>query len=215
METPVAVTLGCSQTPIIHHGYATFYNANGAGGCMFDSSKTDLMVGAMNPFDYDGSQICGAGVNVTGPNGSIAIRIVDLCPGCGQGDIDLSPEAFAEIADTALGRVPITWYVMAANVTGPILYHFMQAASRYWLAVQIRNSRYPIYSMEYLSPSGGWNNIGRAEYNYFIVPGGLGVGPYAFRVTDIYGHVLVDSTIALNPGGDVPGHAQFPFCGQQ
>ena len=214
MESVTPVILRCPDTPIIHHGDATFYNATGAGACMFDSSKTDLLVGAMNPFDYDGSQICGASVEVTGPKGTVVIRIVDLCPECGEGDIDLSPQAFSQIADTSLGRVPITWFVMAANVTGPILYHFMQASSRYWTAVQIRNSRYPIYSIEYLSPSGGWRNISRAEYNYFIVADGLGPGPYGFRATDIYGHVLTDSSVALTPGGDVPGQAQFPFCGQ-
>ncbi len=61
---------------------------------------------------------------------------------------------------------------------------------------------------------GSWKRITRTSYNYFVVPGGLGKGPYAFRVTDIYGHVLVDSTVALTPGGDVSGHGQFPSCGQ-
>ncbi len=179
---------------------------------MFDSSKTDLMVGAMNPFDYGGSQICGASVSVTGPNGTIIIRIVDLCPGCADGSIDLSPEAFAQIADTSLGRVPITWYVVGNDVSGPILYHFMPTSSQYWTAVQIRQHRYPIYSFEYLSSPGTFTKVNRTDYNYFVQPGGMGKGPYTFRVTDIYGHVLIDSTVALTPGGDISGHAQFPAC---
>lgn len=179
---------------------------------MFDSSKTDLMVGAMNIFDYAGSQICGATVVISGPKGNVTVRIVDLCPGCPAGNIDLSPQAFEQIADTTLGRVPISWYVTADNVSGPILYHFMEQSSQYWTGVQIRNHRYPIYSIEYLTSSNAWKNIDRTDYNYFVVSGGLGVGPYTFRVTDIYGHVLVDSSIALAPGKDVAGAAQFSLC---
>ena len=212
IASPTQVILQCPSSPTIHRGEATYYYATGAGACLFDSSKTDLMMGAMNIFDYAGSQICGATAVVSGPNGTITIRIVDLCPECPAGNIDLSPQAFEQIADTSLGRVPISWYVTASNVTGPILYHFMEQSSPYWTAVQIRNHRYPIYSIEYQSSSRTWKNIERTDYNYFVVPGGLGVGPYTFRVTDIYGHVLVDSSVVLTPGGDVAGSAQFPPC---
>jgi len=179
---------------------------------MFDSSKADTMVGAMNPIDYAGAQICGASVEVTGPKGTALIRIVDLCPGCAAGDIDLSPQAFAQIADTSLGRVDISWYITASSVSGPILYHFMEQSSQYWTAVQIRNHRYPVYSLDFLSQSGAWVHIDRTNYNYFVAPSGLGAGPYAFRVTDIYGHILIDSSIALAPGGDIAGESQFPPC---
>jgi len=212
MASPTQITLRCPDSPSIHHGQATYYYATGAGACSFDSSKADTMIGAMNVFDYEGSQVCGASVIVSGPNGTITIQIVDLCPECPAGNIDLSPKAFEQIADTSLGRVPISWYISASNVTGPILYHFMAQSSQYWTAIQIRNHRYPIYSLEYLSSTNKWIDIDGASYNYFVVPGGLGKGPYAFRVTDIYGHVLVDSSIALIPGGDIAGQSQFPYC---
>lgn len=103
MESPVAVTLGCPDTPMVYRGEATFYNATGGG--------------AMNPIDYAGSSICGASVSVTGPKGTVLIHIVDLCSGCMAGDIDLSPQAFDAIADTSRGRVPITWYITASAVS--------------------------------------------------------------------------------------------------
>jgi expansin (peptidoglycan-binding protein) len=40
----------------------------------------------------------------------VVVRIVDLCPGCGLGDLDLSMTAFAKIAPLSRGRVPITWH---------------------------------------------------------------------------------------------------------
>jgi expansin (peptidoglycan-binding protein) len=51
-------------------------------------------------------------VLVTGPKGSVKVRIVDLCPGCSHGDLDLSEEAFTTIASKSAGRVKITWHVV-------------------------------------------------------------------------------------------------------
>ena len=204
----------CPPFPVIHTGEATFYTfANGGGACMFDPTPNDLMVGAMNATDYENSQVCGECVSLTGPNGTILIRIVDLCPGCKQGDIDLSPQAFSRIADTSRGRVSITWEVVPCGVTGPILYHFKDGSSRWWTAVQIRNHRYPILSLEYLNSAGIYQSVARTNYNYFVQPTGMGAGPYTFRVTDVYGHVLVDSGIPSVEDSSVSGHAQFPLCG--
>jgi hypothetical protein len=41
----------------------------------------------------------------------------------------------------------------------------------------------------------------------------MGAGPYTFRVTDVYGHVLVDSGMPDVEDSSVSGHAQFPLCG--
>jgi expansin (peptidoglycan-binding protein) len=205
--------LQCPTAPIIHSGEATFYTfASGAGACMFDSTPNDLMIGAMNSIDYAGSAECGACVRVTGQRGTILIRIVDLCPECPQGHIDLSPLAFSYLADTSVGRIPITWEVVDCSAPGPIVYHFKDGSNQWWTAVQIRNHRYPIHSLEYLTSERTFKSVQRTGYNYFVEPSGMGPGPYVFRVTDIYGHVLVDSAIAHVENGNVPGHAQFNSC---
>ena len=202
----------CPISPVIRTGEATFYTfASGAGSCMFDSTPNDLMVGAMNDVDYGNSQVCGECVSLTGPNGIILIRIVDRCPGCLQGDIDLSPLAFSLIADTALGRVPISWKVVPCPVTGTIQYHFKDGSNQWWTALQIRNHRHPILSLEYLD-GGTYHAVDRVEYNYFVEPAGMGPGPYTFRVTDVYGHVLIDTGIPHMENTSVSGHAQFPPC---
>lgn len=207
------VQLECPEAPIIHTGEATFYTfASGAGSCMFDSTPNDLMIGAMNNIDYAGSAICGACASVTGPRGTIIIRIVDRCPECPQGNIDLSPLAFSQLGDTILGHIPIRWQLLPCSVTGPIVYHFKDGSNQWWTAVQIRNHTYPIYSLEYLTQQKTFKAVNRVEYNYFVEPAGMGPGPFTFRVTDIYGHVLVDSAITHVENGNVPGHAQFPEC---
>ena len=179
---------------------------------MFDSTPGDLMIGAMNLTDYQGSLACGECVSLTGPHGTIMIRIVDLCPDCPRGNIDLSPLAFSRIADTALGKVPITWQVVDCGITGPILYHFKDGSNQWWTAVQIRNHRYPIGTLEYMKPDGTYKAVNRVDYNYFVEPAGMGPGPYTFRVMDVYGHYLVDSLIVPVENASVPGRAQFPSC---
>lgn len=205
--------LRCPEVPLIHKGEATYYYPQIApGNCSFDSIPGDLMIGAMNAVDYAGSQICGACVSITGPNGTVIIKIIDQCPECPEGNIDLSPEAFSKIADTLAGRVPIKWQVIPCNLGEPIEYHFKGDSNQWWTAVQIRNHRYPIYGIEYLTPQKEFKRLERVDYNYFVEYGGIGLGPYAFRVTDIYGHVLVDSGVTLNTMDGFTGSKQFPLC---
>jgi hypothetical protein len=46
---------------------------------------------------------------VTHGDKSIQVKIVDRCVGCAVGDIDLTPAAFAALADMSLGRTSVTW----------------------------------------------------------------------------------------------------------
>jgi hypothetical protein len=73
-------------------------------------------------------------VYVTGPKGVVTVRIVDLCPECKAGHLDLSREAFAQIADLTQGRVPITWQVVSPALAGPIAYHFKDGSNQWWTA---------------------------------------------------------------------------------
>ncbi len=195
----------------VQTGIATYYNATGDGACMFGPSPGDLMVSAMNAEQYDTAAVCGAYVHVKGPKGEVTVRIVDLCPECRAGHLDLSQEAFALIAVLPLGRVDITWQVVSPDLTGPIAYHFKDGSNQWWTAVQVRNHRNPIAEFEYLDQSGQWIAVPRTGYNYFVqTDPGMGPSPYAFRVTDSYGNVLTDSGIPHIENGTVSGATQFP-----
>ena len=209
--TPVGGT--CEAAPAEATGEATFYDATGAGNCSFDPSPGDLRVAAMNAADYDTADWCGGCVEVDGPDGSVVVRIVDQCPGCAKGDIDLSREAFGMIAPLSAGRVPITWREVACNVTGPIAYHFQEGSNPFYTSVQVRSHTYPIAKLE-AQVDGAYVEIARKEYNYFVAEAGLGDGPFAFRVTDARGHVLEDAAGALGDDESRNGTSQFPLCPQ-
>ena len=201
----------CSAIPADESGDGTYYAADGTGNCSFDASPNDLLVAAMNHPDYGTAQWCGACVAVTGPKGTVTVRIVDQCPECLKGSLDMSPQAFDMIADHAAGRVPITWQEVACDVTGPIDYHFKDGANAYWTAIQIRNGRYPIAKVEAMK-NGAYVEVPRLDYNYFVDASGLGAGPYQLRVTDQRGHVVEDTGIALGDNVTRTGSGQFDAC---
>lgn len=203
--------LTCSAESI-RTGEATYYTfADGTGNCGFDASPNDLMIGAMNATDYAGSAACGGCAHLDGPSGSVTIRIVDQCPECPQGNIDLSPDAFDRIAARALGRVPISWQYVPCPVTGPVVYRFKEGSNQWWTAIQVRNHRYRIAKFEY-EKDGAFVAVNRETYNYFVEPSGMGPGPYTFRITDINGDSLVDTGIVPQEATEVPGEKQFPEC---
>jgi expansin (peptidoglycan-binding protein) len=204
-------TGSCAAIPDDAIGEGTYYDADGTGACSFDASPDDLMVAAINAPDFADAAWCGACLEVTGPMGSVTVRVVDECPGCAHGDLDLSPQAFEKLAPLSAGRISIMWHEVACNVSGPIAYHFKDGANAYWTALQIRNHRYPIAKVEAMAGS-AYEDIPRVDYNYFVDASGLGPGPYTLRVTDTRGHVLDDTGVPLGDDATRQGTAQFPAC---
>jgi expansin len=202
----------CAAVPAAESGDGTYYAADGTGNCSFDASPDDLMVAAMNAADYGDAAWCGACVDVTGPMGEIVVRIVDQCPGCQPGDLDLSQQAFTKIAALSAGRVKITWHEVACDVTGPVAYQLKDGSNAFYTAIQLRNTRYPVATLEARDGTGTFQPIARLDYNYFVASSGLGAGPFALRVTDTRGQVLEDDAVALTADQTTPGAAQFPVC---
>ncbi len=211
-SSPSSGGSAAASTPVLlgkpEQGVATYYAADGSGNCGFDPSPGDLDVAAMNAAEYDGSAVCGECVAITGPKGNLAVRIVDQCPECETGHLDLSQQAFAQIADVAAGRVPITWEVVACDVTGDVAYHFKDGSSQYWTAIQVRNARLPVTKLEW-QENGSWVDVPRTTYNYFVAASGTGAGAFQVRVTAADGQTLVDSLPAPQSNVTVSGAGQF------
>jgi len=188
-------------------GEGTYYDADGTGSCLYEPAP-DRMVAAMNAPQFDNSSACGMCVEVTGPKGTIVVRIVDVCPECARGDLDLSVHAFDRIADHSAGRVPISWVPVACDTAGPLAIRFKEGSSRYWLAVQARNSRIPVRRIE-MQSGGGWLTLAQQHYNYHLDEGDPGSGPFSFRLTAIDGQQRVLTNIPLREGQVVDGQGQF------
>lgn len=88
-------------------GDGTYFTV-GLGSC--GKTNTDSqMVAALNAPQMGSNKYCGKSATVTGPNGSVTVTIVDTCPECSSGSLDLSPAAFKKIGDVSAGRIKISW----------------------------------------------------------------------------------------------------------
>ncbi|MDC0773505.1 expansin EXLX1 family cellulose-binding protein [Streptomyces sp. HD] len=200
---------GRLQPATTHQGVATAYEAgDGNGACLFGPSP-DLMIAAMNTTDYDTSKACGAYVHVRAANGkSITVRITNECPlPCAPGQIDLSQQAFAKLADLKVGRIPITWSLVSPSTSDTISMRYKTGSSPHWCALQAIGHRNPVAGLE-IRTSGGWRQLPRTSYNYFISADGSGCGG-AIRLTDIYGERLTINGITVRPDVVQPTPVQF------
>ncbi|KAG2202634.1 hypothetical protein INT47_002066 [Mucor saturninus] len=88
----------------------------GLGSCGQTNTDTDFVAALnapqmMNGANPNANPMCGKQIKITNPaNGkSVTVKIVDTCPPCASGSVDLSPAAFGAIADLSAGRIKINW----------------------------------------------------------------------------------------------------------
>jgi expansin (peptidoglycan-binding protein) len=103
-----------------YEGTATFFSPESSseggneGACwgtkMDDSSK----IVALNAEQYGNmsknSKWCGKKIRISGPKGTATATIIDACPGCKYGDLDLTPALFKQVVgEASIGVAPIEW----------------------------------------------------------------------------------------------------------
>ncbi|CAE6481047.1 unnamed protein product [Rhizoctonia solani] len=102
-------------------GRGTWYNPSvGTGACGWRNKDSELVV-ALGPSKYNKVKKCGQSITVksggksvksiTVKSGgkSVKVKVVDLCPSCGGGSLDLSPAAFKKLAPLSKGVIQVTW----------------------------------------------------------------------------------------------------------
>lgn len=198
----------------VHTGEGTFYGGGYVGGCaMLDPVSDDYWIVAMNLADYNDAQLAGAYLEVTGELGTINMLVTDLLPEGKKGDLDLYTDAFPLIAPAEKGRVPVSWKIVPLDSAenAPVCYKYKEGTTQFWCGVQVRNHRYPITRLEVMEKDGTFTELKRRPYNYFESDK-MGAGPFTFRITDIYGQVIIDRDIPLSTDDTeiIQGHVQFP-----
>lgn len=127
-----------SDSPqVTFSGDGTYYGANRgqSGACaLYDPipPPETVDVVAMNTPQWAGGSLCGACVSITGSLGSAVARVVDRCPACAFGALDLSEELFPKIDDPSKGRVLISWNFVPCPdsiVNGSVSYWFQVGAN--------------------------------------------------------------------------------------
>ncbi|KAI9321586.1 RlpA-like double-psi beta-barrel-protein domain-containing protein-containing protein [Dichotomocladium elegans] len=96
--------------PIEKRGYsgsATWYDV-GLGSCGKTNTNSQMVV-ALSSSLMGNKGYCGRKIKATYKGKSVTATVVDTCPGCSSGSIDLSPSAFKKLAPLDAGRVPVQW----------------------------------------------------------------------------------------------------------
>ena len=87
---------------------------------MFDAAGSSSSTGG----NSNANPLCGKMVRAKrydeadGAERSIDLRVVDRCTGCQSTDLDVTIGAFEELAESALGRVDVTWAWLEPVATG-------------------------------------------------------------------------------------------------
>ena len=178
---------------------ATHYVLTGLPNCGYSPPADGLYVALPAP-EYADAAGCGGYLEVNGPDGPVRVKVIDQCPECAAGHIDLSEAAFARLAPLSAGLINVS-YTPLANpaLPGPVSVAVKQGSSQYWLALLIDSTGNPLASVQ-VETSSGWLSLARASYNYWIAASGAGQGPFTIRLTDTQGHQVTVSGITLNPG---------------
>ncbi|KAJ1677109.1 hypothetical protein EV182_006860 [Spiromyces aspiralis] len=94
-------------------GDGTYYKV-GLGSCGKTNSNDELVAAASQELmgSKGNGPYCGKKAKVTHGGKSVTVTIVDTCPPCTKGSLDLSPTAFKQLADLDEGRIPITWELL-------------------------------------------------------------------------------------------------------
>ncbi len=177
--------------------------------CALPCSPDDLWV-AINPKDFRASATCGACMEVTGPEGSVEVEVIENCAGaCADGEIELSPTAFERVGVLQEGRVEVSWKLVACHWQAPIAFAYEAESDEWWAGIQVRNVNLPVAGLSIRLPEEGWTDLKRDGWNHFPVSASLGNGPFDFRVRAIDGQELLETGIAYRPGEVVTGKGQF------
>lgn len=138
-------------------------------------------------------------------NGKAVARVVDQCDTCGFGQLSVDVSLAEKLGDA---NPTVKWRPVPcpkAMVDGTVQYRFKEGSSEWWMAVQIRNTKVPIESLQIKTANGDWIQMERQSYNYFVNSKQLGKGPFDFEMKDIKGNVVNDYGVQMNVGQVVQG----------
>ncbi len=194
----------------VHTGQATYYDGGiTSGNASLAPVPDGIYVTAINGTDYNGSMLAGGYLRVVAENGNTVDVYVTDRSGQGEGHLDLNINAFEQVAALSTGRINISWTIIPYPTDEGMHYMFSPDSSSSWFSLQIRYHVYPIYSLELLQSDGTYKALKRRTDNYFTCSG-AGKGPFTFRITDIYGQVVIEENVPLGPGETYIGEGNFP-----
>lgn len=212
----LASEIGCPGRIAVPSATATFYDPIGPNACGLPIEPGEFVAAVAEP-DWAGSALCGRCARVTGPLGSVVVRITDQCPSegnplCVSGHLDLSRSAFLQIGLEEEGIIPTSWETVACDVPSEFSYAWDASSNPFYARLQLREHRYGIARVE-AELASGWTDMTRQPWNAFELLSGTGFGStFNLRVTDVHGAIVKTDEVPFTPGGESDAGEQLPVC---
>lgn len=153
----LAIT-AASAADTYYTGDATAYTLGqvSSGNCnfMYDSG-VGANYAAINAEQWNNTMNCGRCAEVScidsrcsDTSTSRIVYIVDQCPECTNGDLDLSPSTFKILTGSNPDRYLIKWKFVSCPLVGNIEYCTKIGSNNHWLAIQPANIALGVDSMQ-------------------------------------------------------------------
>ncbi|MFM7023856.1 MAG: expansin EXLX1 family cellulose-binding protein [Flavobacteriales bacterium] len=224
----LCLVLSRAQSPcnsIVFSGDGTYYidaespaAASATFNCTFVNANIKPYYGAMNASQYGTADYCGACVELTGnagTKGTQIIEIVDKCPECLHGDIDLSDQAFMAIfGDMGIGRANMQWHEVACPWSNDPVDVTTQGSNQWYAKVIIARHKNRINKVEIYNAT-AWVNMTRTADNGWVNDAPISVpGNTQIRITDIFGQQVIVNGVEIASGTNktFQGTSNFSPC---
>ncbi|MEU7891803.1 expansin EXLX1 family cellulose-binding protein [Nonomuraea sp. NPDC049152] len=176
-------------------GTALHYQGE-AGNCSITGAE---LYASVSVEEYAGSEACGGYLDVKGPRGTVRVEVVDSCPTCRSGELDLSTAAFSRIADPRSGVARVAYHSVRDPELGRgLAFRVRKGSTAGWLALQVLDHGNPLRKVE-VRGNDDWRDLERGSDGYWVASGGAGAGPFDLRVTDVHDQRATVEGVDLAP----------------
>lgn len=194
-------------------GKSTFYGGNVQGGTCSFSTYTlpaGLYGTAFSGQAWNNAANCGGCVKVSHGGKTITAMIVDKCPECDEGHLDLFQDAFTALDNPSKGIIDTSYeFVQCPKVSGPLTIHTKSGVSPYWFSAQVVNANRRTSKMEVSTDGKTWKEAARTDYNFFEIPSGVGANSASIRVTSASGDVIVVKDVPMQADKSVKASVNY------
>lgn len=138
------------------------------------------------------------------------LQIVDKCPECDKGHLDLFQDAFAALDSPSKGIIDTSYnFVPCPKVSGPLTIHTKSGVSQYWFSAQVVNANRRTSKLEVSTDGKSWKAATRTEYNFFEIPSGVGASKASIRVTSEDGKSVVVKDVPMQADVSTKGPSNY------
>ncbi|KAG6616015.1 RlpA-like double-psi beta-barrel domain [Phytophthora cinnamomi] len=218
LQLAILLAVHCNCIATAYEGYGTVYTLSSPsdGNCNFMSWPDDAVTkyAALNAEQWEETMNCGRCAQVSCTDASCAgqaseiVYIMDQCPGCAYGDLDLSPDVFESITGQSYTKLSIEWQFVDCPISSSVQYCLKTGSSEFWVAVQPANF---VSGVQSLSINGQETSVIDSAY-YFLIDGSgesvADLSSVSISLTGVNGEVL-EETLSLTADECTDGSKQF------